>query len=179
MTGTYFKPFLKHLLIWNKQEFDFKHNVPCDIFKYCCSNKSIGLKVCVVVILQAIITIYGLLCLWFGLMLWHFPRPSSTIYISLDKPDRLIIRLLFGCSSDYYLTNSTNIQILRRQCCLLLILPSTFSFFSSIIFFPTKKARLHNLWDILQAWVEPSSQRESAGELLIIPPRLLVWVFMI
>ena len=97
-------------------------------------------------------------------MLWRFPpRPSSTIYV----------RLLFGCSSDYYLTNSTNIQILRRQCCLLLILPSTFSFFSSIIFFPTKKARLHNLWDILQAWVEPSSQRESAGELLIIPHRLL------
>ena len=32
----------------------------------------------------------------------------------LDKPARLIIRLLFGLA----VTNSTNIQILRRQCCL-------------------------------------------------------------
>ena len=36
----------------------------------------------------------------------------------IDKPARLIIRLLFGFASD--LTNSTNLQILRRQCSLLL-----------------------------------------------------------
>ena len=34
----------------------------------------------------------------------------------LDKPAHLIIRLLFGFASD--LTNSTNLQIVRRQCCL-------------------------------------------------------------
>ena len=34
----------------------------------------------------------------------------------VDKPARLIIRLLFGFASD--LTNSNNLKILRLQCCL-------------------------------------------------------------
>ena len=41
-----------------------------------------------------------------------FPDQSA-----IDKPARLIIRLLFGFAFD--LINSTNLQIVRRQCCLI------------------------------------------------------------
>ena len=40
-----------------------------------------------------------------------FPDQSA-----IDKPARPIIRLLFGFAFD--LINSTNLQIVRRQCCL-------------------------------------------------------------
>ena len=52
---------------------------------------------------------------------------------SLGKPARLIIRVLFGFASD--LTNSTNLknlQIVRRQCCLLQ-LPSAQSYTSTVL----------------------------------------------
>ena len=42
-----------------------------------------------------------------------FPDQSDKI----DKPARLIIRLLFRFAFD--LINSTNLQIVRRQCCLI------------------------------------------------------------
>ena len=41
-----------------------------------------------------------------------FPDQSA-----IDKPARLIIRLLFGFAFD--LINSTNLQIVRWQCCLI------------------------------------------------------------
>ena len=51
-------------------------------------------------------------------------RYCVTIYVYIDKPARLISRLLFGFASDsVYLKNSTNLQILRRQCCLNIYIP--------------------------------------------------------
>ena len=38
------------------------------------------------------------------------------VHMEIDKPARLIIRLLFGFASD--LTSSSNLQIVRQQCCL-------------------------------------------------------------
>ena len=42
-------------------------------------------------------------------------------FFFIDKPARLIIRLLFGFAFD--LTNSTNLQLLGGQCCLVFGLP--------------------------------------------------------
>ena len=42
--------------------------------------------------------------------------PLHQHQLCIDKPARLIVRLLFGSASD--LTNSTNLQTVRRQCCL-------------------------------------------------------------
>ena len=46
----------------------------------------------------------------------HQKNINKNHHQPLEKPARLIVRLLFGFASD--LTNSTNLQIVRRQCCL-------------------------------------------------------------
>ena len=67
-------------------------------------------------------------CLWrcAQLMLSELTKSiriqTNLVYFWQDKPAYLNTRLLFGFSSDSAsnLTNSTNLQILRRQCCLFL-----------------------------------------------------------
>ena len=88
----------------------------------------------------------------------------SRRWSTLDKPARLIIKLLFGFASD--LTNSTNLQIVRRHCCPLKYLCAPPHLCMRIF-----KAR--RIWGF--SWIHVIRKNTKWAEHFIFVTSILVW----